>query len=121
MLGVFGRALSHAIDDPPTGQADIDLTNLSYDWRVCAIGEVLAPLPRAAPQDLIAYAVGVISPKLYDAGVSFNKAVADGRYIAAIEAKKEITAIMAPAVVKEIRSFIRKSIKEAPEVVAKMG
>ena len=59
--------------------------------------------------------------KLYDAGVAFNTAVADGRYIAAIEAKKEITALMTPAVVKEIRAFIKKSIKEVPKLVAAMA
>ena len=85
------------------------------------IGEILAPLPRAAPGDLISHAVRVLYPKLHDAGVSFNGAVADRRYISAIEAKKEITAMMTPAVVKAIRSFIRKSIKEAPEAVSALA
>ena len=117
----WNRALNHAVANPPTGKADFDLTDLSYNWRMCAIGEILAPLPRAAPQNLISHAVEVVSPKLYDAGVAFNTAVADGRYIAAIEAKKEITALMTPAVVKEIRAFIKKSIKEVPKLVAAMA
>ena len=88
---------------------------------MCAVGEILAPLPRAATQNLIHRAMMVVSEDVACNGVGFSHAVGDHRYNEALALKKQIREKLTPAKVKEVRSFIRRSLKETPEAVAALG